>query len=68
LRIVGPLPGTAGELPELLHVAHFLWRAPASNILDFYRRTRPAVVARAKALPKPDSGSTLDEAFSTFRG
>jgi tRNA(Arg) A34 adenosine deaminase TadA len=66
VRIEGPLLGAAGLLPELLHVAHFLWRLPESNIMRHYRSTRPEVVTAAQALPPPDSGATLDDAAAAL--
>jgi tRNA(adenine34) deaminase len=66
LKIEGPLSGAPGQLPELLHVAHFLWRAPNASVMSFYRSTRPDVVASAQKLPAPDSGRTLTEAFAAL--
>jgi tRNA(Arg) A34 adenosine deaminase TadA len=66
LKIEGPLSGAPGRLPELLHVAHFLWRVPSANVMSFYRRTRPDLVATAQTLPPPDSGATLTEAFAAL--
>jgi tRNA(Arg) A34 adenosine deaminase TadA len=54
----GPLPGAAGRLPELLHVAHMLWRVPDGSFAGFYRRERPDVV------PAPDAGATLADAWA----
>jgi tRNA(adenine34) deaminase len=64
--IEGPLSGAPGRLPELLHVAHFLWRVPDAGIMRFYRRARPDSVAAAQALPAPDSGATLADAFAAL--
>ena len=66
MTVGGPLPGAAGLLPELLHVAHFLWRLPESNLMRHYRSTRPEVVAAAQALPPPDAGATLDDAVAAL--
>jgi tRNA(adenine34) deaminase len=66
VRVVGPLSGPHGRLPELLHVAHFLWRAPGAQIMGFYRRTRPEVVAQAASLPAPDAGATLADAYAAL--
>jgi hypothetical protein len=63
----GPLPGVAGRLPELLHVRHMLWRVPDGNMLRCYRETRPRVVEAAAALPAPDAGATLADAFAAAR-
>jgi tRNA(Arg) A34 adenosine deaminase TadA len=64
VTIEGPLPAHAGLLPELLHVAHFLWRLPDGNVMRLYRKTRPKIVAAAEALPPPRSGATLADAIS----
>jgi tRNA(adenine34) deaminase len=66
LKIDGPLSGAPGRLPELLHVAHFLWRAPNASVMSFYRSTSPDLVATAETLPAPDSGATLTEAFAAL--
>jgi tRNA(adenine34) deaminase len=66
LEIVGPLDGTAGRLPEVLHLAHFLWRTRSAGVLGFYRRTRPELIAAADKLPKPDVAATLDDAFAAL--
>jgi tRNA(adenine34) deaminase len=66
LKIEGPLSGAPGQLPELLHVAHFLWRVPNASVMSFYRSTRPDVVATAQTLPAPDSGATLIETFAAL--
>jgi tRNA(Arg) A34 adenosine deaminase TadA len=66
VAVEGPLPGAAGLLPELLHVAHFLWRLPDGNVLRLYRETRPNVVAAAARLPAPRSGSTLADAIAAL--
>jgi hypothetical protein len=60
----GPLPGVGGRLPELLHVAHMLWRVPDGTFLRFYRDARPDVVAAAARLPAPDADATLADAFA----
>jgi tRNA(adenine34) deaminase len=67
LKVTGPLPGPAGRLPELLHVAHMLWRIPDGGLIGFYRRTRPHLVAVAETLPTPGSAATLAEAFTLVR-
>ena len=59
----GPLPGVPGLLPELLHVAHMLWRVPDGGFLRLYREARPDVVTAAAALPAPDEGATLADAW-----
>jgi len=64
VAVEGPLPGAAGLLPELLHVAHFLWRLPDGNVMRLYRARRPEVVAAAANVPSPRSGATLDDAIA----
>ena len=66
LQVEGPLTGRAGRLPELLHVAHFLWRVPDGNVTTFYRRNAPELVAVAQKLPTPDAGASLDDAFAAL--
>lgn len=61
LVVDGPLDDGLARLGELLLVAHFLWRAPDSNVTSFYRRTRPEFVAAASALPQPKSNATLED-------
>jgi tRNA(Arg) A34 adenosine deaminase TadA len=64
VAVEGPLPGTAGLLPELLHVAHHLWRLPDGNVMRVYRETRPEIVAAAAKLPPPRSSATLKDAVT----
>ena len=59
VEISGPLPGTAGLLPELLHIAHMLWRVPNGNVVRLYRTMRPELLEAARRLPPPDAGATL---------
>lgn len=66
VAVEGPLTGPAGLLPELLHVAHFLWRRPDSNVAAFYRTTWPDLVAAAEAVPTPDAGAELVDAFAAL--
>jgi tRNA(Arg) A34 adenosine deaminase TadA len=66
LDVQGPLDGPAGRLPELLLVAHFLWRLPDKSVVRFYRETRPELVAAAARVPPPDAGATLEDAFATL--
>jgi tRNA(Arg) A34 adenosine deaminase TadA len=66
VAIVGPLEGPAAQLPELLHIAHFLWRLPNGGVTSFYRHTRPELVAAAAALPAPDAGATLADAWAAL--
>ena len=66
LGVEGPLRGAPGRLPELLHVAHMLWRAPTGGVASFYRRLDPGLVAAAQKLPAPGSGATLVDAFAAL--
>ena len=66
IAVEGPLTGPAGLLPELLHVAHFLWRRPEGDVAGFYRETRPDLVRAAGILPPPDGEATLAEAFAAL--
>ena len=66
LSIEGPLAGAPGRLPELLLVAHFLWRVPSGSVTSFYQTARPDVIAGAEALPAPDSGATLADAVAAL--
>jgi tRNA(Arg) A34 adenosine deaminase TadA len=66
VRIEGPLAGAPGRLPELLHVAHFLWRLPGGSVARFYRTSKPDILAAAERLPAPDAGATLVDAFAAI--
>jgi tRNA(adenine34) deaminase len=66
IDVEGPMVGPLGRLPELLHVAHFLWRKPEGDVASFYRRSYPDVVAAAKRMPAPDYGATLDDALASL--
>src|SRR5438876_794984 len=66
VEIDGPLDGPRGRLPELLHVAHFLWRVPDGGVATFYRERSPDLLEAARALPAPDSGATLADAFAAL--
>jgi tRNA(adenine34) deaminase len=66
LKVDGPLSGGPGRLPELLLVAHFLWRVPSGSVMSFYRSFKPDLVAAAQTLPVPDSGATLTDAFAAL--
>jgi len=67
LAIDGPLDDQLGRFGELLHVAHFLWRVPDSNVSSFYRERFPELVEAARALPLPRSGATLETALRDVR-
>jgi len=64
VAVEGPLPGPGGLLPELLHVAHFLWRRPDGDVVRFYREHRPEIVEAASRLPRPDEGGTLPAVYA----
>lgn len=66
LKVEGPLSGAPGRLAELLHLAHCLWRVPNGGVASFYRSFKPDLVAAAQALPAPDSGATLADAFAAL--
>jgi tRNA(Arg) A34 adenosine deaminase TadA len=66
VSIEGPLDGPAARLPELLHIAHFLWRKPNGGVVNFYRDSRPDLVAAAAVLPAPDSDATLTDALTVL--
>jgi tRNA(adenine34) deaminase len=67
LKVEGPLNGAPGSLPELLHLAHCLWRVPSRGVSSFYRSFKPELVAAAQTLPAPDSGASLTDAFAALR-
>lgn len=66
LKVEGPLSGTPGCLPELLHLAHCLRRAPSGGVATFYRSFKPELVAAALRLPAPAAGATLTAAFAAL--
>jgi tRNA(adenine34) deaminase len=66
LKIEGPLAGSPGQLPELLLVAHFLWRIPSGSVVRFYRTSKPEILAAAAALPAPDADATIADAFAAI--
>jgi tRNA(Arg) A34 adenosine deaminase TadA len=66
IAVEGPLARAEGRLAEALHVAHFLWRLPESNVVAFYGETRPDVLAAARRLPSPDVDATLADALAAL--
>ena len=66
IAVEGPLDDRASLLAELVFIAHFLWRAPAADVVAFYRRTSPDLVAAAAALPAPTAGATLADALAAL--
>src|SRR5262245_54726646 len=67
VHIEGPLEGTAGVLPELLLVAHCLWRRSEGDVARFYREHDPQLVEAAEELPTPDETSTPPGLYATVR-
>jgi tRNA(adenine34) deaminase len=67
VRVEGPLDGVAGFLPELLLVAHCLWRRPDGDVVRFYREHHPELVTAASDLPPPDGGGTLPGVYAAVR-
>jgi tRNA(Arg) A34 adenosine deaminase TadA len=66
LVLSGPLDGLLGELGELLHLAHFVWRRPDGHVLAVYREHEAALVELAEALDlksAADAGASLDDAI-----
>jgi hypothetical protein len=39
-----PLDGVIGDLGELLHVAHFLWRRPDGILVEVHRERNSRIV------------------------
>jgi tRNA(adenine34) deaminase len=67
LALAGPLDGPLGDLGELLHLAHFLWRKPASHVLAAYRKQRPDLVGigeRLDLMTAALDGATVDDALA----
>jgi tRNA(adenine34) deaminase len=67
LAVEGPLDGTVGDLGELLHVAHFLWRRPDSIVVDVHRDRSPRIVETAERvdlMSAARNGATLDDAIA----
>ena len=67
LRIDGPLEGVPGVLPELLLIAHYLWRRPEGDVVRFYAERRPNLIEAAKELPAPTDGAGLPEVYAAVR-
>ena len=66
LRLSGPLDGLLGDLGELLHLAHFVWRRPDGHVIAVYREHNPALVELAESLDlkaAADEGASLDDAI-----
>jgi hypothetical protein len=58
--------GAVGVLPELLLIAHCLWRRPDGDVVRYYRGQRPDLVALAAELPSPeDTSGTLPGVHAT---
>ena len=71
VRIERPLDGAAGLLPELLLVAHYLWRVPDGDVVRFYSEERlyseerPDLMVAATELPAPGERGTLPGVYAT---
>jgi tRNA(adenine34) deaminase len=66
LQLSGPLDGLLGDLGELLHLAHFVWRRPDGHVLTTYREHSPELVELAETLDlkaAADEEATLDDAI-----
>jgi Cytidine and deoxycytidylate deaminase zinc-binding region len=50
LVLEGPLDGGPGQLGELFHVAHFLWRKPEGVVISSHRERNPELVELAERL------------------
>jgi tRNA(adenine34) deaminase len=64
LVLSGPLDGLLGELGELLHVAHFVWRRPDGYVLTHYRERKRELVEVVEALDlmaAAKAGASLDD-------
>jgi tRNA(Arg) A34 adenosine deaminase TadA len=62
----GPLEGLLGELGELFHVAHFLWRKPDSYVIAAHRERNTGLVelaARLDLMAAATAGASLDDAI-----
>jgi tRNA(Arg) A34 adenosine deaminase TadA len=66
IQIEGPLRGVAGRFPELLLVAHILWRRPDGDVAQFYREIDEETTATARRLPPPKSNASLNDAISAI--
>jgi tRNA(Arg) A34 adenosine deaminase TadA len=70
LAVIGPLDGLLGELGELLHIAHFVWRKPDGAVMTVYRERNPDLVQLAEALDlmsAAKSRARLDDAIELVR-
>jgi tRNA(Arg) A34 adenosine deaminase TadA len=66
LVVTGPYDGLLGELGELLHVAHFVWRRPDGFVIATYRERQPDLVdvaERIDLMAAARAGATLDDAI-----
>lgn len=66
LVLEGPLEGAPGELGELLHVAHFLWRKPEGVVVASHRERNSALVELAELvdlMAAAQAGASLDDAI-----
>jgi tRNA(Arg) A34 adenosine deaminase TadA len=66
LTLTGPLDGLLGDLGELLHVAHFVWRKPQSLVVAAHREHNADLVELAENLDLmavARAGASLDDAI-----
>jgi tRNA(adenine34) deaminase len=71
LVVEGPLDGVVGDLGELLHVAHFLWRKPDSIVVEVHQKRNPRIVELAQRvdfMAAAREGATLDDAIALVIG
>jgi tRNA(Arg) A34 adenosine deaminase TadA len=71
LLVEGPLDGIVGDLGELLHVGHFLWRKPDSIVVEVHRTRNPRIVESAERvdlMAAAQEGATLDDAIASVIG
>jgi hypothetical protein len=60
------LSGPLGDLGELLHVAHFLWRTPDGHVVASHRERSTGLIELAEVvdlMAAADAGATLDDAI-----
>jgi tRNA(Arg) A34 adenosine deaminase TadA len=71
LVVEGPLDGVVGDLGELLHVAHFLWRRPDGLLVEVHRERNSRIVEVAERVDlraAAQEGATLDDAIDLILG
>jgi tRNA(adenine34) deaminase len=66
LALHGPLDGLLGDLGELLHVAHFLWRKPESHVVAAHWERNTGLVELAERIDltaAARAGASFDDAM-----